>query len=150
MTDRIEDLVNREIEKRAAAKVPLLRRILPLPSGWAARDWRAMFALLGSIFGAGLLCALGAWIVYILWRGGWPIETVETRLHALAWALWGALAIVGIILVSLGVAINQRVVKGSFGPASFEVSGGEAEPGATVTTTTTVSAPPPPPQEEQP
>lgn len=145
MTDPLKDLLERELDRRAAAKVPWWRRLLPWPIGWGARDWRSMFALLGSILGSGLLCALAAWIVHILWKGGWPVETAEKRLHALAWALWGALAIVGIILVSLGVAINQRIVKGSFGPASFEVSGGgdDPAPGATVTTTTTVSAPPP-------
>jgi hypothetical protein len=113
--------------------------------GWPPRDWRAFVALLGSVAGAAVLTAFAAWLVWILWKGGWPLETADKRIEALAWALLGILATVGIVLVGLGMAINRRTVKGKAGLIEFEASGGdEAQPAATATTTTTVSVPVPP------
>lgn len=93
--------------------------------GWPPKDWRAFIALAGSIVGAAVLTGFAAWLVYILWLGGWPIGTEGVRLDALAKALFGVLFIVGIVLVSLGLAINRRSVKGSILGASFEASGGD-------------------------
>lgn len=111
--------------------------------GWPPRDWRALIALAASIAGAAVLTGFAAWIVWILWRGGWPASTAPDRIGALAKALLGLLLIVGIVLVSLGLAINRRMVRGSIGPASFEASGGDdpapaLAPTPVVTTTTTV------------
>jgi hypothetical protein len=97
---------------------------MKLPA-WPPKDWRALLALTASVAGAAALTAFSAWIVWILWRGGWPETTAVIRIDALAKALIGLLAIVGIVLISLGLAINRRSIKGSIGPASFEASGGE-------------------------
>lgn len=98
-----------------------------IPGGWPPRDWRALLALVASIAGAAALTGLVGWLVWILWRGGWGDGTEGARIDALATALYGTLAIVGVVLVSLGLAINRRVVRGSIGAASFEASGGDEE-----------------------
>jgi hypothetical protein len=63
-----------------------------------------------------------AWVVTIIrdWKG-----FDELRLHALSNALYALLFIVGIVLVSLGLAINRRSIKGSILGASFEAEGGD-------------------------
>lgn len=113
---------------------------------WPPRDLRAAFALIASVLGAATLTAFAAWIVWILWRGGWPATTAPDRIAALAKALLGVLFIVGIVLISLGLAINKRTVKASALGATFEAEGGDdPDPPSTaqVTTTTTVKAPGP-------
>jgi hypothetical protein len=131
-----------------------VRRVLAPPRknpllGETPRDARQMVALLFSIAGAAVLTGVAGWIVWILWRGGWPIETAGARIEALAWALLGLLATVGIVLISLGMVITRRTVRAGIGLASFEASGGDDPPAAaSVTTTTTVQAPPAPPKED--
>lgn len=115
---------------------------MTMPS-WPPRDWRALMALAASVFGAAVLTAFAGGLVWIIWRGGWH-GLEGQRLDALAKALFGVLFIMGIVLVSLGLAINKRSVKGSMLGASFEASGGDddAAPAITTTTTTaTVTAP---------
>jgi hypothetical protein len=108
--------------------------------GWPPRDWRALIALAASVTGAATLTLLAAWIVWILWRGGWSAATEAERVDALAKALLGLLFTVAIVLISLGLAINRRSLKASALGASFEASGGDdPSPVAQVTTTTTVS-----------
>jgi TRAP-type C4-dicarboxylate transport system permease small subunit len=89
--------------------------------GWPPRDWRALLALVASVAGAATLTGVACWLVWILWRGGWPSGTEGARIDALARALFGVLFIVGVVLISLGLAINRR-------SASFEASGGEEDP----------------------
>jgi hypothetical protein len=93
--------------------------------GWPPKDLRAFFALVASVAGAATLTAFAAWIVWILW--GWQ-GFDQLRIDALAKALFGLLFIVGIVLVSLGLAINRRSIKGSILGASFEAEGGEDQP----------------------
>lgn len=112
-----------------------------LPS-WPPRDWRALLALIASVVGAAVLTIFAVWLVSIVraWRG-----FDEIRIGILGNALYGLLFIVGIVLVSLGLAINKRSVKGSVLGASFEASGGDDDPApatsVNTTTTTTVSPP---------
>lgn len=98
--------------------------------GWPPRDWRALLALVASVVGAAVLTGFAAWLVWILWRGGWSLGTEAVRVDALAKALFGALLIIGVVLVSLGLAINKRSVKGSILGASFEAQGGDDDPPA--------------------
>lgn len=102
--------------------------------GWPPRDWRALLALLASVAGSATLTALTAWLVWILWRGGWPERTAEVRIDILGRALLGALSIIGVVLISLGMAINRRSVKGKAFGAEFEAEGGDVD-----------TLPPPPP-----
>ena len=83
---------------------------------WPARDWRALIALVASIAGSAVLTGLLAWIVRLLerWREAAAIASI-------AYAL---LAIIGAILLSLGLAINRRSIRLS--RDGFEASGGEA------------------------
>lgn len=62
-------------------------------------------------------------MVYILWKGGWPVETAVMRLEILGDALILSLSGSLVVLVSLGFAINRRSVKIS--RDGLEASGGE-------------------------
>lgn len=107
--------------------------------GWPPRDWRAFVALIASIGGAMILTALLAWIIRIfqVWRIPNPLANIA----------YGLLAIIGVILMSLGLAINRRSVKASGLGFSLDATGGDdAAPAptvATVTTTTAVATPAP-------
>lgn len=94
--------------------------------GWPPRDWRAFIALAASILGAIALTGFSFWIVRML--GRFARDYPETRgevVKALANSNYGLLGIIGAILLSLGLAINRRSVKGSAFGASFEASGGD-------------------------
>lgn len=93
---------------------------------WPPKDWRAIIALVASIAGAGVMTGFAAWLVWILWRGGWPVATSGQRIAALAWALLLVLSTVALILLGLGMAINRRAGKIKLpGGAEVEFSGGE-------------------------
>jgi len=83
---------------------------------WPARDWRALIALIASIAGAAVLTGLLAWTVRLLegWRDAEAIATIA----------YGLIAIIGAILLSLGLAINRRTIRLS--REGFEASGGES------------------------
>ncbi|MEO6580163.1 MAG: hypothetical protein ABIN83_03305 [Sphingomicrobium sp.] len=90
------------------------------------RDWRALLALFASIAGAAVLTAFSAWLVNLL--VAFADQDARVRLEvvrALANSNYGLLAIIGAILLSLGLAINRRSVKGAAFGASFEATGGE-------------------------
>lgn len=102
--------------------------------GWPPRDLRAFVALSASIGGAAVLTALLAWIIRVfqLWHIPDPLANIA----------YGLLAIIGIVLMSLGLAINRRSVKASGLGFSLDATGGDdATPAAQVTTTTTVATP---------
>jgi hypothetical protein len=90
--------------------------------GWPPRDWRAFLALIASVAGAATLTGFAAWLVHILrsWQG-----FDQLRITILGNALYAVLAIVGLVLVGLGLAINRRSIKGSFLGASIEAQGGD-------------------------
>lgn len=76
-----------------------------------------MLALVASVAGSAVLTALLAYIVLIFerWQQAQPLAHISL----------GLLFIIGIVLISLGTAINRRTAKGNIGAASFEVSGGD-------------------------
>ena len=88
---------------------------------WPAREWRAMIALIASIAGSAVLTAMLAWIVHLLatWR----------EAEAIARIAYGLLAIIGSILLSLGLAINRRSIK--LTRDGFDASGGDGDDMAT-------------------
>ncbi len=95
---------------------------------WPPRDWRALIALVASIAGAAVLTGFSVWLVKLLVafaraNPGLRLEVIR----ALATSNYGLLAIIGAILLSLGLAINRRSVKGSAFGASFEAAGGDAD-----------------------
>lgn len=95
-------------------------------AGWPPRDWRALIALTASIAGAAVLTGFSIWLVKLLVMFARADPTVRMEvIRALATSNYGLLAIIGAILLSLGLAINRRSVKGSAFGASFEAAGGE-------------------------
>ena len=93
---------------------------------WSPRDWRALIALSASIAGAAVLTAFSVWLVKLLVTFARADPSVRMEvIRALATSNYGLLAIIGAILLSLGLAINRRSVKGSAFGASFEAAGGE-------------------------
>lgn len=95
---------------------------------WPPRDWRALIALTASILGAAVLTAFSVWLINLLGMFARADPTLRMEvIRALATSNYGLLAIIGAILLSLGLAINRRSVKGSAFGASFEAAGGENE-----------------------
>ena len=98
---------------------------MPAPN-WPPRDWRALIALIASILGAAVLTAFSIWLVQLLVMFAHADPSVRMEVvQALATSNYGLLAIIGAVLLSLGLAINRRSVKGSAFGASFEAAGGE-------------------------
>ncbi len=95
---------------------------------WPPKDWRALLALLGSIAGA---AALTAFLAYGYWLNvegtHWTARTELHRAHTSRWILWIVSGGIVLVLFSLGMAINRRSFKGTFGKASLGFEGGEAE-----------------------
>ena len=93
---------------------------------WPPRDWRALIALTASIAGAAVLTGFSIWLVRLLvmFARAEASQRMEV-IRALATSNYGLLAIIGAVLLSLGLAINRRSVKGSAFGASFEAAGGE-------------------------
>ena len=93
--------------------------------GWNARDWRAMIALVASIAGASVLTFVSIWIVRLLSRFATADPGVRERVvEVLAASNYGLLAIIGAVLLSLGLAINRRSLRASAFGASLEADGG--------------------------
>jgi hypothetical protein len=93
--------------------------------GWPPKDWRAFVALAASIAGAAVMTGMAAWLIHIVWKGGWKVGTEGQRLDTLGTALLLTLGIIGLILLGLGMAINRRSFK--LGKDGIEASGGEGE-----------------------
>ena len=75
------------------------------------------------------LTSFSIWIVSILAEYGRAYPEVRARVvDALASSNYGLLAIMGAILLSLGLAINRRSLKASAFGASFDASGGDDTP----------------------
>lgn len=110
-------------------------------AGWAPRDARALIALAASVAGAAVLTGLAAWLAWILWRGGWPAATASDRIAALGRSLLATLAIIGAVLLSLGLAINRRSLHARAFGASLEASGGDEDIVTDVTVRATRSQP---------
>jgi hypothetical protein len=96
----------------------------------APRDLRAFIALWASIGGTMALTVIIIWLVYIFWRGGWTVGTEIDRIDKLGLIAVLLTVIMGVVMVSLGLAINRRSLKGSAFGASFEATGGDDVPAA--------------------
>ncbi len=91
---------------------------------------RAMVAaapvrLWAMILGAPPLTALACWFTWIVWKGPWPVERAQQQLDIIGWALWGALALIGVIVISLA---SVKVKAAAPGGAAFEVDGDADDP----------------------
>lgn len=106
------------------------------------RDIRAMIALVFSIIGSGVMCIFAAWLVWIMWKGGWH---ADTQLERIKWLGYGMMVLLGgmfVVVASLGMAINRRSFRGKIGLLEVDASGGPEETQVTTTTTVTASAAP--------
>ncbi|HET7596701.1 MAG TPA: hypothetical protein VFK15_07195 [Burkholderiales bacterium] len=94
------------------------------------KDLRAFIALLASIGGTMALTLAVVGVILILWRGGWSAGTELARIDKIGLIAVLVTVIMGVVMVSLGLAINRRTVKGSAFGASFEAEGGDDAPAA--------------------
>lgn len=101
-----------------------LPKLFPKQTGpFPAKEWRAHTALVASILGAIAFTVFSGALVYIMWKGGWPIETAEARIETLGKALMLSLSGALVVLITLGFAVNRRSVKIS--SEGLEASGGD-------------------------
>ena len=99
------------------------------PADWPPRNALGYIALVASVGGAVALTSFSIWVVSILAEYGRTYPEVRARVvEALASSNYGLLAIIGAILLSLGLAINHRSVKASAFGATFDASGGDDVP----------------------
>lgn len=88
--------------------------------------------------GGGMATTVFAWRLATL-----VAERSKGNPWALAYALYGALVLIGLVLISLGWTLGKSAMKGTLpGGATFDVTGGEDDgsaPAAIVTTTTSIA-----------
>lgn len=97
-----------------------------------------------ALFGAGLVCtAMAIGEVLIIWRGGWPNGTAAQRIAIIGWALLGAMAGMGAVIISLAIGgpVGRYRASASKDGISFEAEDHDAQPVVTTTTTTAVATP---------
>jgi hypothetical protein len=79
------------------------------------KEWLALIAMFGSLIGAAVLTANRVWMIQMLERSKqWVAIADIAKLDTL---------IIGVVLISLGLAINRRTAK--LGKDGLELSGGE-------------------------
>lgn len=93
------------------------------------RIWTGLTAAapirLWALLGAGPpLTAAAAALVWIVWRGGWPAALAAKQLEILGFALYGALTLIGVIVVSLA---SVKVRAQGVGGTSLEIDSDERE-----------------------
>lgn len=99
---------------------------------WPPRDWRALLALLFSVLGAVVLSVFVWWAyAQLLPSAGWSIASETNRATTLRWTIWIAVGSIGLVLISLGMAINRRRMTARWGDKSAEFEGGDDVPGRT-------------------
>lgn len=75
------------------------------------REVMAYIALFASIFGSIAMTIFASWIIWIVWQGGWAIDTAPQRISILAKALVISLCGSLIVLITLGFVISRRTIK---------------------------------------
>ncbi len=116
-----------------------LPKLFPTQTGpFPAKEWRAHVALIASILGSIALTVFSSALVYIMWKGGWPVDTALVRIEVLSKALMFSLGGSLVVLITLGFAINRRSIKVS--KDGLEASGGEDEAETTEELTVTTTA----------
>lgn len=75
---------------------------MPLSPHWITVDARRMLQTV-AIIGAGVaMTGLTAWLVWIIWRGGWPGALARVQLDYLAYACGGVLLCLLVAISALG------------------------------------------------
>lgn len=100
-----------------------------------------------ALFGAGLVCtAMVVGGALIIWIGGWPSGTEAQRIAIIGWALLGAMAGMGAVIISLAIGgpVGRFSAKAGRDGVGFEAEDrDDAQPVVTTTTTTAVATPAP-------
>ena len=91
----------------------------------ASKDRRADIALIATILGAAIFTIFSAIMVYIIWRGGWSPATEAARLNILGKSLMISLAGSLLVIITLGFAINHRLVRVT--TSGIEAEGGDVD-----------------------
>ena len=77
-----------------------------------------------ALFGGGIVMTLFlVAFTLIVWLGGWEKTMQGKQLEILGWGMLGALALIGIVLLSFAVGGPVGRLKGGLGLASFEATG---------------------------
>ena len=89
--------------------------------GWPPRDGRKLIAMV-LLSGGGMALTLSAWRTTTL-----VAERSVGDPWPLAYSLYGTLALLGLVLVSLGWVIGKTAISGKIGAAEFDLGGGESD-----------------------
>lgn len=89
--------------------------------GWPPRDGRKLIAM-GLLSGGGMALTLSAWRTTTL-----VAERSVNDPWPLAYSLYGTLALLGLVLVSLGWVIGKTAISGKIAGAEFDLGGGESD-----------------------
>lgn len=88
-------------------------------TGTEKRAWLYGLAWLGGGIAAG---AFAVWLVTLI-RWDWPAGFEEQRIAILGNALYGMIALMGLVTLGLSIRNAIRTIKGSVAGASIEASG---------------------------
>ena len=88
---------------------------------WPPRDGRKLIAM-ALLSGGGMALSVVAWRLI-----GLVAERSLNDPWPLAYSLYGALGLIGLVLVSLGWVIGKTSISGKIGVAEFDLGGGEAD-----------------------
>lgn len=103
-----------------------------------ARIWYALLAAAPVKFWASTGCALvmtalATGLVWIVWKGPWPMSQAGRQLDILGKALWTVLVIIGAVVLSFA---GQKISAKGLGGSSIDI-GNDAAPQVVTTTTKT-------------
>lgn len=92
------------------------------------RIWRALILaapvrVWAIILAAPPLTAFAGWLVWIVWKGPWPVASADHQLTILGQALLCALALIAIIVIALAAVHVRATLPGG----SVEVGGAEED-----------------------
>lgn len=86
-------------------------------------QWRRSVLALALVGGGGLLIAVAAWLARAVLAPDWPLTLAAARLTLIGNALYAVLALIGVVLLSLGMSVALRQVSARVLGADFTASG---------------------------
>lgn len=92
----------------------------PLPTGWTARDWRSLWAVL--LLGGG-----GVAVTILAWRALDKVAAKSASPWPVAYFAYGCLILIGIVLVGFSAVLGRRTFKFRVGDNELEATGEDAE-----------------------
>jgi len=86
-----------------------------------------MLALVFAVAGA-VLTGQSLWLANDVLADPWPAALAAARLRIIGGALYASLALTGLVLTGLSMAVALRQVSARFRGADFSAAGGEDKP----------------------